>query len=86
MLAIELVQLQPYPFSSRTIEAGDYRATLRERPVRAQTQPGDIAALIAPFAPEDPEQLRIHLHPLVQQLASVRLGAGDDRSATELAH
>jgi hypothetical protein len=25
---IELVQLQPYPFSSRTIAAGDYRATL----------------------------------------------------------
>jgi hypothetical protein len=25
---IELVQLQPYPFSSRTIEPGDYRATL----------------------------------------------------------
>lgn len=32
------------------------------------------------------EQLRIHLHPLVQQLASVRLGAGDERSATEQAH
>ena len=28
-LTIVLVQLQPYPFSSRTIEAGDYRATLR---------------------------------------------------------
>jgi hypothetical protein len=26
---IALVQLQPYPFSSRTIEPGDYRATLR---------------------------------------------------------
>ena len=25
---IELVELQPYPFSSRTIEPGDYRATL----------------------------------------------------------
>ena len=25
---IELVQLQPYPFSSRTIAPGDYRATL----------------------------------------------------------
>jgi len=28
-LAIELVQLQPYPFSSRTIEPDDYRATLK---------------------------------------------------------
>ena len=28
-LTIALVQLQPYPFSSRTIEPGDYRATLR---------------------------------------------------------
>jgi hypothetical protein len=28
-LTIELVQLQPYPFSSRAIEPGDYRATLR---------------------------------------------------------
>ena len=26
---IELVELQPYPFSSRPIEAADYRATLR---------------------------------------------------------
>jgi hypothetical protein len=26
---IELVQLQPYPFSSRTIQPDDYRATLR---------------------------------------------------------
>lgn len=26
---IELVQLQPYPFSSRTIERGEYRATLK---------------------------------------------------------
>jgi hypothetical protein len=25
---IELLELQPYPFSSRTIEPGDYRATL----------------------------------------------------------
>ena len=25
---IELAELQPYPFSSRTIEPGDYRATL----------------------------------------------------------
>jgi hypothetical protein len=28
-LTIALVGLQPYPFSSRTIEPGDYRATLR---------------------------------------------------------
>jgi hypothetical protein len=28
-LTIALVQLQPYPFSSRSIEPGDYRATLR---------------------------------------------------------
>src|SRR5688572_31586304 len=27
-LTIHLVQLAPYPFSSRTIEPGDYRATL----------------------------------------------------------
>jgi hypothetical protein len=26
---IELVQLQPYPFSSRTIQPGEYRATLK---------------------------------------------------------
>ena len=28
-VTIELVELQPYPFSSRTIAPGDYRATLR---------------------------------------------------------
>lgn len=28
-VSIELVELQPYPFSSRTIAPGDYRATLR---------------------------------------------------------
>ena len=28
-LRIELVNLQPYPFSSRTINPGDYRRTLR---------------------------------------------------------
>jgi hypothetical protein len=28
-LTISLVQLQPYPFSARTIAPGDYRATLR---------------------------------------------------------
>jgi aromatic-L-amino-acid decarboxylase len=35
----------------------DYRGTLRERPVRAQTQPGDIGALIASSAPEEPEPM-----------------------------
>jgi aromatic-L-amino-acid decarboxylase len=45
-------------WSRRAADWGaDYRATLRERPVRAQTQPGDIAALIAPFAPEEPEPM-----------------------------
>jgi hypothetical protein len=28
-LTIALVQLQPYPFSSQTIQPGDYRATLK---------------------------------------------------------
>jgi hypothetical protein len=28
-LRVELMELQPYPFSSRTIAPGDYRATLR---------------------------------------------------------
>jgi hypothetical protein len=28
-LTISLVELNPYPFSARTIEQGDYRATLR---------------------------------------------------------
>jgi hypothetical protein len=30
-MRISLVQLQPYPFSSRTIQASDYRATLEVR-------------------------------------------------------
>jgi hypothetical protein len=30
-MRISLVQLQPYPFSSRTIQPGDYRATLDVR-------------------------------------------------------
>jgi hypothetical protein len=36
-LTIVLVQLAPYPFSSRTIQPGDYRATFRatETPVAA---------------------------------------------------
>jgi len=40
-------------WSRRAADWGaDYRATLRERPVRAQTQPGDIAALIGPLDPD----------------------------------
>ncbi len=35
----------------------DYRETLRERPVRAQTQPGEIAAGIALSPPEAPEAM-----------------------------
>ena len=35
----------------------DYRETLRERPVRAQTKPGDIARQIADAAPETGEVL-----------------------------
>jgi aromatic-L-amino-acid decarboxylase len=35
----------------------DYRETLRERPVRAQTQPGEIAAGIALSPPEAPEAI-----------------------------
>ena len=37
--------------------AADYHTTLRERPVRAQTEPGDVAALIAPSAPEGPHAM-----------------------------
>jgi aromatic-L-amino-acid decarboxylase len=45
-------------WSRRAADWGaDYRGLLRERPVRAQTQPGDIAALIAPHAPEEPEPM-----------------------------
>ncbi len=35
----------------------DYRASLRERPVRARTQPGEIAATIAQSPPEHPEPM-----------------------------
>jgi aromatic-L-amino-acid/L-tryptophan decarboxylase len=35
----------------------DYRETLRDRPVRARTQPGEVAALIGASAPEDPEAM-----------------------------
>ena len=33
----------------------DYLSTIRKRPVRAQTNPGDIARAIAPSPPELPE-------------------------------
>jgi aromatic-L-amino-acid/L-tryptophan decarboxylase len=40
-------------WSQKAAEWGvEYRDTLRERPVRAQTRPGDIAARIAESAPE----------------------------------
>ena len=35
----------------------DYRETLRDRPVRASTQPGEVAAQIAASAPEAPEPM-----------------------------
>ncbi|MDQ2632172.1 MAG: pyridoxal-dependent decarboxylase, partial [Pseudomonadota bacterium] len=45
-------------WSRRAADWGvDYRDTLRERPVRATTQPGDIAALIASSPPENPEPM-----------------------------
>ena len=37
--------------------AADYHSTLRDRPVRAQTKPGDVAALISPSAPEGPHPM-----------------------------
>lgn len=45
-------------WSHRAADWGaDYRGTLRERPVRAQVQPGDVAARIAQSAPEAPEPM-----------------------------
>ena len=45
-------------WSQRAAQWGaDYRRTLRDRPVRAQTSPGDIAAAIAPSAPEQGEAM-----------------------------
>ncbi|MEQ1944432.1 pyridoxal-dependent decarboxylase [Mesorhizobium sp. VNQ89] len=45
-------------WSHRAADWGaDYRATLRDRPVRAQTQPGEIAARIGLSAPEEPEAM-----------------------------
>jgi aromatic-L-amino-acid decarboxylase len=38
--------------------AADYRASLAQRPVRAQLPPGDIAGRLPPQAPELPEQLQ----------------------------
>jgi aromatic-L-amino-acid decarboxylase len=37
--------------------AADYHSTLRDRPVRAQTKPGDVAALISRSAPEGPHPM-----------------------------
>ncbi|HUG62689.1 MAG TPA: pyridoxal-dependent decarboxylase [Methylomirabilota bacterium] len=37
--------------------AARYRAQLRDRPVRARTRPGEIAALLAPSPPETPEPM-----------------------------
>ena len=46
-------------WSHRAADWGaDYRSTLRDRPVRAQTAPGDIAALIAPSPPESAEPMQ----------------------------
>ncbi|MCX7304443.1 MAG: pyridoxal-dependent decarboxylase [Hyphomicrobiales bacterium] len=45
-------------WSRRAADWGaDYRETLRERPVRAGAQPGDIAAMLAPWPPEAPEPM-----------------------------
>lgn len=38
--------------------AADYRATLADRPVRAQTTPGAIAGQLPPHAPEMPDDMR----------------------------
>ena len=37
--------------------AADYHKNLRNRPVRAQTEPGDVAALITQSAPEGPQSM-----------------------------
>lgn len=45
-------------WSRKAAEWGaDYRATLRERPVRARTVPGEVAKGIADAAPEQPEAM-----------------------------
>jgi aromatic-L-amino-acid decarboxylase len=46
-------------WSHRAADWGaDYRSTLRDRPVRARTAPGDIAALIASSPPESAEPMQ----------------------------
>ena len=37
--------------------AADYHTNLRDRPVRAQSAPGEVAALIAPAPPEGPQDM-----------------------------
>ena len=45
-------------WSHRAADWGaDYRETIRDRPVRAQTAPGEIAALIPPSPPESAEPM-----------------------------
>ncbi len=45
-------------WSHKAAEWGaDYRATLRDRPVRARTKPGEVLAQIAAAAPERPEAM-----------------------------
>ncbi len=45
-------------WSRKAVDWGvDYRTSLRDRPVRAQTQPGDIAGLIASVVPENGEPM-----------------------------
>ena len=45
-------------WSHRAADWGaDYRGTIRDLPVRPRVEPGEIAALIAASAPEDPEPM-----------------------------
>ena len=44
--------------------AADYHATLRDRPVRAQTKPGEIIAQLPASAPDRPETIDAILHDL----------------------
>jgi len=48
--------------------AADYHAGLRERPVRAQTKPGDIIAQLPPSAPEQPETIDAILNDLEHKI------------------
>ncbi|MEL7116658.1 MAG: aspartate aminotransferase family protein, partial [Pseudomonadota bacterium] len=56
-------------WSKRTADwTHDYHATLRDRPVRAQTTPGATAAhlpAVPPEAPESPEQIFADFEALV---------------------